>query len=175
MVKGDTELKVFHSMVKYNDMFATTNLIGSVIGFIGGRTLYGSPWVFKTPRDRPWAWPEVEYVDNAIEMQGHFRQEGNNKTLWDMAGYPTKTNVKFPRLAMVTYAMVEWLVQENRTPNELRMWIENQEKDEPNFQKYDWELFKKFVVALGQVDESDKKISMLALDVETETATYEVF
>ena len=33
VVKGDTELKVFYSMVKYNDMFSTNNPIDSVIGF----------------------------------------------------------------------------------------------------------------------------------------------
>ena len=93
MVKGDTELKVFYSMVKYNDMFATTNLIGSVIGFMGYRNLSGRPWVYNIQRDRSWAWQEVEYVDNAIEMQGHFRQEGNNKTLWDTAGDPKKGEV----------------------------------------------------------------------------------
>ena len=31
VVKGDTKLKVFHSMVKYNDMFDTNNLSDSVI------------------------------------------------------------------------------------------------------------------------------------------------
>ena len=44
---------------------------------------------------------------------------------------------------MVPYAMVDWLVQANRTPHELRMWMENQEKDDTNFQKKDWELLKK--------------------------------
>ena len=33
-VKGDNELKVFHSMVKYNYMSATNNISGSVIGFM---------------------------------------------------------------------------------------------------------------------------------------------
>ena len=67
VVKGDNELKVFHSMVKFNEMFATNNLSGSVIGFIGDRPLTGSPWMFRVPRDKPWAWIEVEYVDNAIK------------------------------------------------------------------------------------------------------------
>ena len=103
MVKGDTELKIFHSMIKYNDMFATNNLSGSVIGFMGDRPLAGRPWVFKIPRDKPWAWPEVECVENAIEMQGHFGQEGNKNTLWDTSGEQMITRAKFPRLAMVPY------------------------------------------------------------------------
>ena len=41
----------------------------------------GRPWVFKIPRDKPWAWPEVEYVENTIEMQGHFGQDGNEKCI----------------------------------------------------------------------------------------------
>ena len=49
IVKGDTKVKLFQSMVKYNDMFSTNNLIGSVIGFIGDRPLAGRPWVFKIP------------------------------------------------------------------------------------------------------------------------------
>ena len=81
IVRGDTELKVFHSMVKYNDIFVTNNISGSVIVFMGDRPLAGRPWLFNIPRDKPWAWPVVECVDNAIEMQGHFGQEGNNNTL----------------------------------------------------------------------------------------------
>ena len=50
-VKGDNTLKVFDSMIKYNDMFATNNLSGSVIGFMGDRTLSGRTWVLKLPRD----------------------------------------------------------------------------------------------------------------------------
>ena len=66
-------------------------------------------------------------------MQSHFGKEGNNNTLWDKSGDTTKTKAKFPILAMVTYAMVEWLVQASRTPNKLGMWMENQDKDNPNF------------------------------------------
>ena len=77
-------------MVKYNDMFATNNLSGSVIGFMGDRPLDGMPWVFNIPQDKSWAWTEVECAENAIEMQGHFGKEGNNNILWDTEGYPTK-------------------------------------------------------------------------------------
>ena len=73
-------------MMKYNEMFHTKYITGSVVGFMGYMPLVGRPWVFQIPRDKPWAWPEVEYVNNAIEMQGHFGQEGNNNTLWDMTG-----------------------------------------------------------------------------------------
>ena len=43
MVKRDTELKVFCSMVKYNDMFATNNLSSSVIVFMGDSPFAGRP------------------------------------------------------------------------------------------------------------------------------------
>ena len=135
MVKGDTDIKVFHSMVKYNDMFANNNLNSSVIGFMGDRPLSGRLWVFNIPRDKPWVWPEVEYVNNSIEIQGHFGQEGNNNILWDTEGGTNKTKTKLPRFAMVTYAMFDWLVQVNRTPNLLRLWMEKQDKDDPYFQK----------------------------------------
>ena len=59
MVKGDTKLKVFYSMVKYNDMFATNKLIGSVIFFMVYRPWAGSPWAFTIPPDKPWACTEV--------------------------------------------------------------------------------------------------------------------
>ena len=68
MVKGGIDLKLFHAMIKYNDIFVTNNLSGSVIGFMGDRPLTGRPWDFNIPRDKPWAWPEVEYVENAIKM-----------------------------------------------------------------------------------------------------------
>ena len=55
MVKEDNKLKVFHSMVKYNYMFATNNISGSVIGFMEDSPLFGRPWVSNIPRDKPWA------------------------------------------------------------------------------------------------------------------------
>ena len=56
-------------------------------------------------------------------MQGNFGQEGNNNTLSGMSGDTTKTKKNLPRLAMVPYAMVEWLFQANRMPNEFRLWM----------------------------------------------------
>ena len=75
MVKGEAELKLFHSMLKYKDVFVAQNLSGNVIVFIGDRPLEGRPWILKIPRDKPWAWPEVKLLSNPIEMQTHFSQE----------------------------------------------------------------------------------------------------
>ena len=52
MVKGDAELKIFHSMLKYNNCF-DQNLSGNVVVFMGGRPLEGRLWIFKIPRDKP--------------------------------------------------------------------------------------------------------------------------
>ena len=43
MVKGDAELKLFHSMVKYNDLFVPQNISGNVIAFMGGCPLEVRP------------------------------------------------------------------------------------------------------------------------------------
>ena len=75
LVKGDAELKIFHSMLKYNDFFVAKNISGNVIAFMGNRTLEGRPWIFKILRDKPWEWPEVKSLSNPIEMQEHFSQE----------------------------------------------------------------------------------------------------
>ena len=53
MVKGDAKLKLFHSMLKYNDLFVSPNLSGNVIAFMGDIPLERRPWVFKIPRDKP--------------------------------------------------------------------------------------------------------------------------
>ena len=66
VVKRNSKLKVFHYMVKYNDMFATNNISDIVIVFMGDRLLEGRLWVFDISLDNPWAWPEVEYFNNAI-------------------------------------------------------------------------------------------------------------
>ena len=49
MIKGDAELKIFHSMLKYNDLFVSQNLSGNFIAFLGDRPLEGRPWIFKIP------------------------------------------------------------------------------------------------------------------------------
>ena len=66
-------------------------------------------------------------------MQSHFGKEGNNNTLWDTSGGTNKTKAKLPILSMVPYAMVYVLVKLNIMPNELRLWVKNQDKDDPNF------------------------------------------
>ena len=75
MLKGDVEFKIFHSMLKFNDLFVTQNLSGNVIAFIGDRPLEGRQWIFKIPQDKPWEWPEVKLLSNPIEMKTHFSQE----------------------------------------------------------------------------------------------------
>ena len=68
MVKGDAELKLFHCMLKYNDLFVSQNLSGNVIAFMGDRPLEGRLWTFKIPQYKPWAWPEIKLSSNPIEM-----------------------------------------------------------------------------------------------------------
>ena len=75
MVKGGAELKIFHSMLKYNNCFVAQNLSGNVIAFMGDRALEGRPWISNIPLDKPWAWPIVKFLSNPIEMQTHFNQE----------------------------------------------------------------------------------------------------
>ena len=75
MVKGDTELKIFHFMLKYNNLFVAQNLSGNVITFIGDCQLGGRPWIFKIPQDKSQAWPIIKFLINPIKMQTHFSQE----------------------------------------------------------------------------------------------------
>ena len=55
-------------MFKYNNFFVAQNLSNSVIAFMGDLPLEGRPWIFKIPRDKPWAWPEIKFLSNPIEM-----------------------------------------------------------------------------------------------------------
>ena len=54
MVKGDAELKIFHSMLKYNNFFVAQNISGNVISFMGDLPLERRPWIFKIPQVKPW-------------------------------------------------------------------------------------------------------------------------
>ena len=36
------------------------------------------------------------------------------------------------------YAVVEWLSKKGRTPNELRLWLEEMMRTDVNFKKDDW-------------------------------------
>ena len=89
-VKGDAELKICHSMLKYKNCFVAQNISVNVILFMGDCPLEGRPWVSKIPQDKPWAWPEIKLPRNAIEMQTHFSQEGNRHFMWDTT---VKTNL----------------------------------------------------------------------------------
>ena len=117
MVKGDAELKIFHSMLKYNNVFVAQNLSGDVIDFVGDRPLEGRPWIFKIPWDKPWVWFEVEFLSNPIEMQTQFIQEENRHAMWDTTFMTNWKTLRLPRFAVVTYAVVERISKKGRTPN----------------------------------------------------------
>ena len=72
MVKGDAELKIFHSMLKYNNLLVAHNISGNNIALMRDLPLEGRPWIFKIPQEKPWAWPEVKFSSNPIETQTHF-------------------------------------------------------------------------------------------------------
>ena len=66
MVKGDAELKISYSMLKYNDLLVAQNISGNVIAFMGDRPLEGRPCIFNIPWDKPWAWPDIKFLSNPI-------------------------------------------------------------------------------------------------------------
>ena len=74
-------------------------------------------------------------------MQTHFSQEGNHPAMWDTMVKTYLTTRKFPRLVVVTYTEVEWLSEGGRTPNQLRVCLEEMTRTEGNFQNTDRELF----------------------------------
>ena len=124
MVKGDGELKIIHSMLKYNSLFVAKNLLGNVIAFTGDLPLEGRLWILKIPRDKPWAWPENKFLRNPIEMQIQFSQEENLHVMWDTNGRTNQTTMNLPSITVVPYAVVEWLSKRGLIPNELRVWLE---------------------------------------------------
>ena len=69
-------------------------------------------------------WPEIKYLRNPIEMQTHFSQEENCNAMLDTTGRKNLTTIKLTRLAVVSYVVVEWLSKRGKTPNELRVWLE---------------------------------------------------
>ena len=81
------------------------------------------------------------------------------------------TTIRFTRLVVVPYSVMEWLGKKGRTPNELRMWLEKMIITYVNFVKEDWGLFFEFSMAVSQMDPNDKKKSILAMEVEPVTVT----
>ena len=39
------------------------------------------------------------------------------------------TTLRLPRLAVVPYAVAEWLSKKGQTPNELRVWLEKNDEN----------------------------------------------
>ena len=71
--------------------------------------------------------------------------------------------IRLPMLAVVPYALVEWLSKKVRTPNELRIWLETMIRTDVNFIKEDWGLFFGFSMTATQMDPDNKKSSILAM------------
>ena len=124
-------------MLKYNNLSVVQNIYGNVIAFIGDRSLEGRLWIFNITRDKPWSWPGIKLLSNPIEMKTHLSQEENLHAMWDTIGRTHLTTVKFPRLAVVPYAVVEWISKNGLTPNELRVWLEKLMKTDVDSKKDD--------------------------------------
>ena len=102
---------------------------------MGDRPWEGRPCIFKIPQDKPWAWPEIKFLSNPIEIQTHFSQEENCHAMWVTTGSKNLTTVMFPRLAVVPYAVLDWISKKGRTPNELKVWLEKMMRTDVNFKK----------------------------------------
>ena len=73
--------------------------------------------MFNISQDKPWAWPEIKFLNNLIEIQTHFFQEENFHAMWDTTGSTNLTTVNLPRLEVVLYAVVELLNKSRPTPD----------------------------------------------------------
>ena len=89
--------------------------------------------------------------------------------MWDTTDMTNLTTLRLPRLAVVPYALVEWLSKKGRTPNELRIWLETRIRTDVNLIKEDWGLFFEFSIAVAQMDPNDKNSSIFAMEVESVT------
>ena len=157
IVKGDAKLRIFYSMLKYNDLFVAKNISGNVIVFMGERPLEGRMWIFKIPRENPWAWPEIKSLSNQIEMKKYFSQEENRHAMWDTTGMTNLTTLRLPRLAVVPHAVADWLSKKGRTPNELRIWLEKMMRTDVNYIKEYWYLF--FAFSMAEEQTTKKSVS----------------
>ena len=80
-----------------------------MIAFMGCLPLEGRLWVFKIPWDKPWEWPDIKFLGNPIEVQTHFSQEGNCHAMWYTTSRTNLNTKMFPRIAVLPYAVVEWI------------------------------------------------------------------
>ena len=122
----------------------------------------GRLWIFRIPWDKPWAWPEIIFLSNPIEMQTNFSKEENHHAIWDTTGMTNMTTLRLRRLAVVPYAAMEWLSKKGRTPNELRTWLETMMRTDFNFIKENWGLFFEFLMTAAQMEPNNKKSITLA-------------
>ena len=122
-------------MLNYNNLFVAKNISGNVIAFMGDRPLEGRTWIFNIPQDKPRVWPKIKFLSNPIEMQIYFSQEENCHAMWDTTGRTNFTTVKFPSLAVVPNAVVEWLSKKGQTTNVLRVWLVKIMRTDVNFKK----------------------------------------
>ena len=51
------------------------------------------------------------------------------------------TTLRLTRIAVVPYAVAEWISKKGRTINELRIWLEKMIRTYVNIIKEDWVLF----------------------------------
>ena len=122
MLEGEPDLKVFHLIVKYNNMFMAKGMRGQVIAFLGDRPETGRPMMV-TFKDKPWTWPLVKYCMDTVLLETFYSVEQNQGTLLQVPITGQLEEKMLPRLVTIPLCMVEWVVAESRTPNDLRIRI----------------------------------------------------
>ena len=98
-----------------------------------------------------------KFLSNPIETKTNFSQEENLHAMWDTNGTKKLTTLRLTKLAVVPYALVEWISKKGRTPNELRIWLGKTIRSDVIFIKGDWGLFFEFSITAAQMDPNDKK------------------
>ena len=55
---------------------------GQDIAFVGELGKEVSHGVHTLPKETPWQWKQIQFIDNLIDVKTHYEKEGSGQALW---------------------------------------------------------------------------------------------
>ena len=110
-------IQLAHSISKFVHVTATNDINNKVIGFVDNSDEDLEPYTVVLQEQKTLEFVILNVVMDEAAMTAHYADNANSEKLCNTTG--TKAKVKLPRMAVVPLALVHFLSEQLRLPNEL--------------------------------------------------------
>jgi hypothetical protein len=124
MTEESPLLQVMHSIARFFDIEAGSDLNNKTFGFVGDRTQYREPYPVILPVQNAWRWGEVTVALDKEKASSFYDSTANKKQCWLPGDDALRQNIYLPRMLYLPTVLGRFVVRKKCTPWELHLEVE---------------------------------------------------